>query len=120
MSKNKFLPILALCVALGFTACDHRPRQLVVLCSNDTHSQVEPCADGMGGYAARKHFIDSVRHACGNVLLLDAGDIFQGTPYFNPVVLVHDCSHPNVGMPFFLILFRIKSSCFKISKKERS
>ena len=70
-------------MALGFTACDHRPRQLVVLCSNDTHSQVEPCADGMGGYAARKHFIDSVRHACGNVLLLDAGDIFQGTPYFN-------------------------------------
>lgn len=83
MSKNKFLPIIALCTALGFAACNQQPRQLVVLCSNDTHSQVEPCADGMGGYAARKHFIDSVRRVCGNVLLLDAGDIFQGTPYFN-------------------------------------
>ncbi|MGN0186889.1 MAG: bifunctional metallophosphatase/5'-nucleotidase [Paludibacteraceae bacterium] len=83
MSKNKLFPIVALCVALGLTACNNQPRQLVVLCSNDTHSQVEPCADGMGGYAARKHFIDSVRRVNNNVLLLDAGDIFQGTPYFN-------------------------------------
>lgn len=83
MSKNKFFSVAALCVALCLASCCDQPRQLVILHSNDSHSQIEPCANGQGGYAARKQFIDSVRAAYGNVLLIDAGDIFQGTPYFN-------------------------------------
>lgn len=84
MSKNKLFVAAALCVALGLASCcNQQPRQLVILQSNDSHSQIEPCANGQGGYAARKHFIDSIRAMHDNVLLIDAGDIFQGTPYFN-------------------------------------
>ena len=46
--------------------------------------------------------------------------LIQAATYFNTIVLVHDCPHPNIGMSFFLILFRIKSSCFKIGKKEKN
>jgi 5'-nucleotidase len=37
----------------------------------------------MGGVARRAALIESIRMEEENVLLLDAGDIFQGTPYFN-------------------------------------
>jgi 5'-nucleotidase len=37
----------------------------------------------MGGAARRAALIESIRKEEENVLLLDAGDIFQGTPYFN-------------------------------------
>ncbi len=84
MSKNKIFMLAALCAALCLASCcQQQPRQLVILHSNDSHSQIEPCANGQGGYAARKQFIDSIRAAYDNVLLIDAGDIFQGTPYFN-------------------------------------
>ena len=64
-------------------------QKLVVLHTNDTHSQIEPVRTGRnagsGGVERRFHFIDSVRAEYGpeNVLLLDAGDYNQGTPYFN-------------------------------------
>ncbi|OJU77808.1 MAG: metallophosphatase [Bacteroidetes bacterium 47-18] len=63
--------------------------RLVILHTNDTHSRLDPFPDtdksfaGRGGVAARKAIIDAVRAQERNVLLLDAGDIFQGTPYFN-------------------------------------
>ncbi len=63
--------------------------KLIILHTNDTHSQVEPTelstsktAD-MGGYARRMGLIDSIRNAEKTVILLDAGDFSQGTPYFN-------------------------------------
>jgi 5'-nucleotidase len=37
----------------------------------------------LGGVAARAAVINQIRSEAANVLLLDAGDIFQGTPYFN-------------------------------------
>ncbi len=61
--------------------------KLVILHTNDTHSRIDPFESGehkgMGGISARKTLIDDVRKNEKNVLLLDAGDIFQGTPYFN-------------------------------------
>ncbi|MEI7504583.1 MAG: metallophosphoesterase [Paludibacter sp.] len=57
--------------------------------TNDTHSQVEPTekstskTSDMGGYARRMGVIDSIRSIDQNVILLDAGDFSQGTPYFN-------------------------------------
>jgi 5'-nucleotidase len=38
---------------------------------------------GKGGVASRAAIINQIRSEEKNVLLLDAGDIFQGTPYFN-------------------------------------
>ena len=58
--------------------------KIVILHTNDTHSQVEPEKNsGMGGYARRLGVINQIRKEEKNVLLFDAGDFFQGTPYFN-------------------------------------
>lgn len=63
--------------------------QLTILHTNDTHSRIDPFPmdggsyAGKGGVAARKFIIDKIRQQQKHVLLLDAGDIFQGTPYFN-------------------------------------
>ncbi|MCD8193101.1 MAG: metallophosphoesterase [Tannerellaceae bacterium] len=63
--------------------------ELVILHTNDTHSQIEPLsasdmhAPNQGGLVNRKAVIDSVRAIHPHVLLLDAGDFVQGTPYYN-------------------------------------
>lgn len=63
--------------------------KITILHTNDTHSHIEPFPDndpkypGLGGVAKRAALIDKIRTKEKNVLLLDAGDIFQGTPYFN-------------------------------------
>ncbi len=63
--------------------------KITVLHTNDVHSRIEPFPDndpkfpGMGGVAQRAAIINEIRNKEKNVLLLDAGDIFQGTPYFN-------------------------------------
>lgn len=64
------------------TATSVNADNLVILHTNDTHSMIDPAADGMGGVLQRKAIIDSVRKAEKNVLLLDAGDAVQGTLYF--------------------------------------
>lgn len=63
--------------------------QITILHTNDVHSHVEPFGpnDGRnanrGGVARRATLIENIRKENPNTLLLDAGDIFQGTPYFN-------------------------------------
>ena len=56
---------------------------LTILHTNDTHSQIEPKANGKGGYARRMGLIREERKADKHLLLVDAGDFCQGTPYFN-------------------------------------
>lgn len=73
--------IIALAAALTVLAAP--AEHLVILATNDTHSQIDPAADGLGGVARRAVLIDSVRQARDNVLLVDAGDAVQGTLYFN-------------------------------------
>lgn len=66
-----------------------KTKHLTILHTNDVHSYIDPFpADhprnaNMGGVARRAALIETVRKENPNVLLLDAGDIFQGTPYFN-------------------------------------
>lgn len=66
-----------------------RSKSLTILHTNDTHSNIDPFPDnharypGKGGVARRYELIKRIRSEEENVLLLDAGDIFQGTPYFN-------------------------------------
>ncbi|WP_223551798.1 bifunctional UDP-sugar hydrolase/5'-nucleotidase [Aestuariivivens sp. NBU2969] len=62
---------------------------ITILHTNDVHSHIDPFGPGegkdsnMGGVARRAALIDVIRNENPNTLLLDAGDIFQGTPYFN-------------------------------------
>lgn len=64
-------------------------RKLTILHTNDQHSRIEPFPmdggkyQGLGGFAQRALIIDELRKQEDNVLLLDSGDIWQGTPYFN-------------------------------------
>jgi 5'-nucleotidase len=63
--------------------------RITLLHTNDTHSRIEPfgpgngAISGKGGMARRATLVKQLRKELGNVLLLDAGDVFQGTPYFN-------------------------------------
>lgn len=67
-----------ICLA-ACTPQDH----LTILHTNDTHSQIEPKANGQCGYARRMGLIHQERQTDKNLLLVDAGDFCQGTPYFN-------------------------------------
>lgn len=55
---------------------------IVILHTNDTHSNIDSDSKGRGGILPRKALIDSVRKAEKNVLLIDAGDMVQGSLYF--------------------------------------
>ena len=58
-------------------------QRLVVLSTNDTHSQIMPAVDSTGGYARRLGIIDTIRAHNPNVILVDDGDFSQGTVFFN-------------------------------------
>ena len=66
-----------------------RVTKITILHTNDVHSHIDPFPandpkyPGLGGVAQRAAIINDIRNKERNVLLLDAGDIFQGTPYFN-------------------------------------
>ncbi|MCS7077097.1 MAG: metallophosphatase [Bacteroidia bacterium] len=66
-----------------------KPIKITILHTNDVHSRIEPFpmdgskSQGLGGFARRATLIKRIRATNPNVLLLDAGDIIQGTPYFN-------------------------------------
>lgn len=63
--------------------------RLTILHTNDQHSRIEPFEPntgrnaGQGGFARRATLVNQIRKEAPNNLLLDSGDIFQGTPYFN-------------------------------------
>lgn len=66
-----------------------KTKHITILHTNDTHSHIDPFeADhpknpNKGGVARRANLVSAIRKENPNTLLLDAGDIFQGTPYFN-------------------------------------
>src|SRR5690606_25192359 len=63
--------------------------KITILHTNDVHSQIDPFPmdggrfEGLGGVARRSTLLKKIRATEKNVLLFDAGDMFQGTPYFN-------------------------------------
>jgi 5'-nucleotidase len=67
----------------------HEIEKITILHTNDVHSHIDPFPlndpkwPGLGGVARRAALIRKIRAEEKNVLLLDVGDIFQGTPYFN-------------------------------------
>jgi 5'-nucleotidase len=64
-------------------------KHITILHTNDVHSHIDPFPatdprnPNMGGVSRRASIVEQIRKENPNVLLLDAGDIFQGTPYFN-------------------------------------
>ncbi|MDH3321377.1 MAG: metallophosphoesterase [Flavobacteriaceae bacterium] len=75
---------------LALTSCNQPlEKHLTILHTNDVHSHIEPFPSShpnypnLGGIARRAGLIEKIRLENPNTLLLDAGDIFQGTPYFN-------------------------------------
>ena len=92
MERRRFIGV----AGLGLTALSgalarvgREQSKLTVLHTNDTHSRIDPFPmdggryQGLGGVARRKVLIDRIRDEREFVLLLDSGDLFQGTPYFN-------------------------------------
>ena len=62
--------------------------KITILHTNDTHSQIDPLPTndkyaGKGGVARRATLVRKIRSENPNTLLIDAGDVCQGTPYFN-------------------------------------
>jgi 5'-nucleotidase len=64
-------------------------QSLMILHTNDFHSRLDSFPDnhpkyaGQGGIARLKTLMDEARSKNEHCLLLDCGDVFQGTPYFN-------------------------------------
>ncbi len=97
MDRRKFLRQSSLtggalvAAQLGFkeSLAAKEPLRLVILHTNDVHSRLEPFPmdgsrnQGLGGIVSRAQVIQEIRRKNEQVLLLDAGDIFQGTPFFN-------------------------------------
>ncbi|WP_159522791.1 bifunctional metallophosphatase/5'-nucleotidase [Sunxiuqinia indica] len=95
-SRRKFLRDLAgVSAGVGLSALpyDLLAKQdlesLTILHTNDIHCHIDPFPEdnstyrGRGGLARMAGMINRIKEANDNVLLLDAGDMFQGTPYFN-------------------------------------
>jgi 5'-nucleotidase len=79
-----------LSVAPAFMSFDNpKIKHITILHTNDVHSHIDPFPSdhprnpNMGGASRRAAMIENVRKQNPNVLLLDAGDTIQGTPYFN-------------------------------------
>ncbi|MEX0997682.1 MAG: metallophosphatase [Flavobacteriaceae bacterium] len=77
--------------SFGFSAFSSLPKRkhITILHTNDTHSRLDPFPEddarfpNKGGIARRATLVENIRKENPNTLLLDAGDYFQGTPYFN-------------------------------------
>lgn len=93
-SKKTYIYILfaflfAVLIAPAEMQAQNKTVKITILFTNDTHSRIEayPANDskypGLGGYARRAALIKNIRQQESNVMLFDAGDVFQGTPYFN-------------------------------------
>ncbi|WP_138991097.1 bifunctional UDP-sugar hydrolase/5'-nucleotidase [Larkinella sp. C7] len=92
-NRRQFLKLFGAAAVVGGFAPEAlaKPKltQLTILHTNDVHSRLEPFPmdggrnAGRGGIVRRATLINQIRSEQSNVLLFDAGDLFQGTPYFN-------------------------------------
>ena len=86
--KNSIYGSAAVGLALNNFSCSSY-KNITILHTNDVHSHVEPFSKdhsefpNKGGFERRATLISEIRRQNPNTLLFDAGDIFQGTPYFN-------------------------------------
>lgn len=94
LSRRRFIRVamsggLAACLSPSLLLARTQETRITILHTNDTHSRIDPFPSndpkhaGMGGVARRSEMIKTIRSSSDHVLLLDSGDFFQGTPYFN-------------------------------------
>ena len=96
MDRRKFIKKTSLgLLALPLISNNHwslrseKKKKITILHTNDIHSHIDPFNKnhkkyaGMGGMRKLGGLIQEIRVLEKNILLLDSGDIFQGTPYFN-------------------------------------
>ena len=93
MNRRKFIynSGLASLSVMGLNSCNLNSRDLkiTILHTNDVHSQIDPFPSdhnlypNKGGFAKRASLFRELVTINPNTLIFDAGDIFQGTPYFN-------------------------------------
>ena len=93
MNRRKFIynSSLASLSVMGLNSCNltNKDVKLTILHTNDVHSQIDPFPinhnkyPDRGGFARRANIFKGLMKINPNTLIFDAGDIFQGTPYFN-------------------------------------
>lgn len=81
--KLKYILLGAVAALLAACATE-QPEELVIIHTNDTHSNIDPDpASDLGGIVRRQVLFDSIRAEHPAVMAIDAGDIVQGTLYFH-------------------------------------
>lgn len=81
MAKTRNFLLMCLCVLMAFPSL--RAEHLMIIAVNDTHSQIDPASDGMGGVARRRAIYDRLRATNPNTVFIHAGDAVQGTLFFS-------------------------------------
>ncbi len=86
MKSKNLITGYMVAILVVFSTGSLSAQDLVILHTNDVHSNIEPVSSGkyagLGGFQRRANYIKSIRDNHANVLLLDAGDYNQGTPYY--------------------------------------
>lgn len=91
LKKIKFSSIYGLTLPyfINDNYFDNGLKKITILHTNDVHSHIDPFPKNDplnpsgGGVIARANLINLVKKDNPHTLVLDAGDVFQGTPYFN-------------------------------------
>lgn len=89
IQKSALVTLAAGAYSLPLMSFTTGRKHITILHTNDTHSHIDPFAPtdakypNKGGIARRAMLVEQIRKENPHTLLLDAGDIFQGTPYFN-------------------------------------
>ena len=88
--KNSIYGSAGIGLAINNLSCkSDLSKKITILHTNDVHSHIEPFSSdhsefpNKGGFERRSTLINNIRKDNPDTLLFDAGDIFQGTPYFN-------------------------------------
>lgn len=85
--KNVITLITLFTALLIFNILGFAQPSMVILHTNDTHSQIDPFMSKslgeVGGVLRRYNFINETKAKYPFVLLLDAGDFSQGSPFYN-------------------------------------
>ena len=88
--KNSIYASAGIVSSVCLSSCSNeKPTIVSILHTNDVHSHITPFDNNhseypnQGGFSRRSSLISEIRKKNPNTLLFDAGDVFQGTPYFN-------------------------------------